>query len=92
MIKKFWNKLFPSKEKSPAEITKITAVRGELTPGFISVDLEVFDQDGNVLNYPTVTKEVKVTPRLRSTCNRVLCGLESENDREVFELFVLNQL
>jgi hypothetical protein len=91
MIKKFWNKLF-SKPKDPAEILKITAVRGELTPGFVTVDLEVFDQDGNVLLYPTRTEAVKVSPKIRQTVNRVLAGVESENDREVFELFILSQV
>lgn len=78
-----------SKKQPDGSYKKIVGIRGELTPGFISVDIEEFEADGSVKDQPTETKVVKITPKMRPTCNRILAGLESEADLEVFNLFIL---
>lgn len=78
-----WLKKFFVKEVTPTEFKVIHSVRGELTPGVLSLSLETVDQNGVHIPYPMDVLELKVTPKLRAIVNRVLLDSHSENDFEI---------
>lgn len=84
---KFWEK-----KQEPLEVKKICGIRGEKSPGVLTIDVAVYDQDGNHIPYPVETVELKVTAKLRDTVNRVLSETETESDLAVLELAVLKAL
>lgn len=78
-----WLTKFFVKEVSPTEYKRIYSVRGELTPGVITLDIETVDQDGNHIAYPMDVLHIKIKPKLRAVVNRVLLDEHTENDMEV---------
>lgn len=84
---KFWQKKEESKE-----VKKICGIRGERSPGVLTVDVAVYDQDGNHIPYPTETVELKIHPKLRHIVNRVLSETETESDLQILEMAVLKAL
>lgn len=87
-----WLTRFFLKDSPPGEFKQIHQVRGELTPGVLSLDLETVDQDGNHLPYPMDNLDLKITPKLRAVINRVLLDEASENDFEVLNSFARKNL
>lgn len=78
------------KKDNPTVLRRIVGIKGELTPGVITVDIENFMPDGiTPQDVPTETLHVKITPKMRAVCNRILAGQETENDIELFNMFVL---
>lgn len=80
------------KEVTPGEFKRIHTVRGELTPGVLTVDVETVDVDGNHIPYTMDNVKLKVTPKLRELINRVLLDEANSNDLAVLERAVLKTL
>lgn len=76
--------------KSNSVVARIVAIQGEFQPGYLTVDVAIFNEVGEPIPYPTKTISVKIVPRLRASVNRVLCGLDTPEDEAVLELLVLN--
>lgn len=89
-MKQFINKLL-KKTIFKYEYTRIASINGEKTPGFVNVDFTKYDQDHKHAGDPTVNKDIKITPKMRPTVNRVLAGVETHEDRHAFELFILKE-
>lgn len=81
---KFWEK----EEKTPVAIV---SVDGERTAGFLYLTVAKLDENQQFL--PGTSKQVffKIPRSLRRTCNRLLAGVETPDDREVIETWVLSQ-
>ena len=77
------------RKKKDNSIRRIVGIRGEVNPGFIRVDIEDFMPDGTPQDKPTVTEDYKITPKMRPTVNRILSGNETEEDLEIFSMFIL---
>ena len=79
---------FSKKETTnPGWYKKIVAVRGEVEPGVISVDVGTFDENGPV---PIGGENIqwKITPAARASVNRILAGIGTEEDLNVLELAI----
>lgn len=84
----------PVVEELPAIQIRIQKVRSEDPIGYMSIDLAKFGPDGLVLRGPEHAGRnirVLISPLMRETCNRILREVESENDKLVFEQWVLEQ-
>ena len=77
------------RKKKDNSISRIVGVRGEVIPGYVRVDIEDFMPDGTPQDKPTVTEDFKISPKMRATVNRILAGLETEEDLEIFTMFIL---
>ena len=79
----FWRKKEGS--SAPATWQKVVAIRGEVTPGSLSVDVATYDANG-----PTADAGINVilpiTKEIRPTVNRLLSGQETEDDHDVLAL------
>lgn len=84
--------LFDFLKKKPKEELKVVAVKGELKPGWIDVDLGTFNESGEAIPYPTVSKSIKITPVIRPTVNRILAGVESKEDLDVLDMRIKKDL
>lgn len=71
--------------------TTIVSVDGERTAGFLYLTIAKLDENREIL--PGTSKQVffKIPRTLRKTCNRLLAGTETPDDREVIEDWVLSQ-
>lgn len=83
-IKKFFLK------KNTEEVKKIVHIIGEFEPGYITVDIGKFFVTGENVPHPSQRVVAKIPMPLRQTINRVLAGVENDEDYKVFELFILS--
>lgn len=68
---------------------KVVAVRGEANPGYLSLDVGTFSsEDDQPTGDAGINIQLEITPKLRPTANRVLAGLETEDDESVIELAI----
>lgn len=86
----FFGKLLGKKEEAAPEFYwKIVAIRGEITPNLLYVDLGEFE---TATDKPTPTpgrhESIQITQKLRSTVNRILAGQETPEDINVLELAI----
>jgi len=77
----FWK----NKEKPAGPFKKIVAIRGEIIPGFLHVDLGEFDENGPT-GAPGQHLQLPIPNAFRATANRILCGQETPEDLQVLEL------
>jgi len=84
----WYSKLMFWKKDSPAAgpYRKIVAIRGEVNPGFLSVDVGTFDPSGEPTPDPGVNLQLPINRELRPTVNRILCGQDTPEDQEVLKL------
>lgn len=76
--------------KEVSLLPRIVAILGEFEPGYLTIDLALFNGKGEPLLYPTKTIKARVTPRLRPTANRILSGLETPEDEAILEMYILS--
>lgn len=79
----FWK----NKEVSSGVFKKIVSIRGEVNPGFLSVDCGVFDENGPTPD-PGFNIQLPITKELRPTINRILCGQDTQDDRDILKSYV----
>lgn len=82
---KFWK----NKETLSGVYKKIVAIRGEVNPGFLHVDVGVFDENGPTPD-PGFIVELPINRELRPTVNRILCGQDTVEDQEVLKFTYLS--
>ncbi len=85
---KFWEK----KALLPIEVKKVAAIKGEFTPGELSVDLGTYNENGEPLQVATIPLVLKIVPEIRPTVNRLLLGLGSQADKDLLDLYISKTL
>lgn len=88
-----WNKLtfgiFKKDEPTPLFYKKIVAIRGELTPNLLYLDLGTFTtEDDKPTADPGEHVSLEISQKLRATVNRILAGQETPEDINVLELAI----
>lgn len=69
--------------------TRVYLIRGEDPPGYMRVVLADFHSDGAPVFDSTREVNLKFPSRMRPTINRVLLGTDTDDDKVLFENFVL---
>lgn len=90
----FWHN-FVSMFKNPevpAISKKVVAVRGETRPGFLELHLGIFDAKGVPTADPGEVVFLPINPAMRPTANRIMAGIETEEDTKVIELALANMV
>ena len=78
--------VFWKKEDKTGPYKKVVAIRGEIVPSFLHVDIAEFGKDGNPTGAPGVHLALPIPNSFRATANRILCGQETPEDLQVLEL------
>ena len=76
----------------PAISKKVVAVRGETRPGFLELHLGIFDAKGIPTADPGEVVFLPINPAMRPTANRIMAGIETEEDTKVIELALANMV
>ena len=89
MIKDVWNRLV-GKEASPEGwVSRICSIGGEVTPGFISLDIAAYDAKTLApIEAHTKRIELPIPSNARPTCNRILAGQHTPEDLKVLNLML----
>jgi hypothetical protein len=86
MIKALWEKLVGKQQVQ--HVIKIVNIKGEVTPGYISVDIGAFTQEGKYIDGNVRTLDVKIHPSARPSINRILSGESTNEDQKVLSIAV----
>ena len=80
------------KKPEPGNSYRIESEDGERTAGHMYVTVGLYDENGE--SVPGTSRQIAllIPRRLRKTCNRMLDGSATEDDREVFQSWVLQNL
>jgi len=90
----FWHD-FKSMFTNPAapQVTKrIVAMRGEMQPGFMELHVGTFDAQGKPTPDPGEVYQLPLTAAIRPSANRIMAGVETEEDVKVIELALQNMI
>lgn len=78
------------RKSGPLQVPRIVAIQGEFEPGYLTLDLAIFNEVGEPMLFPTKTIKAKINPKMRATVNRILAGLETPEDEAILEMYILS--
>ena len=91
-MKRLIDVILRRKAPAPAWVKKVCQVQGEINPGFLKVDVATYDESGNLVPNEIVTLDLKITPRLRPSFNRIIQDVETEEDMDILNSLVVRSL